>query len=285
MNADHSPPTRLALPLSAEGYAHANEAFRQCWTADRAEVLAFMRQHLPTTSANNLHVLGFGVGDGEFDVQIIAALRAAFPTTTINYIAVEPNTAQLQRFAERMRTEAVQLTQHPLQAEEYTVEGEFDLIHYIHALYHMPGSEARLLRDALAGLRPGGKLLIALSSERGGIYQLMGQFWERIDYSFFTTGLFGQESLRATLAEIGVPYTAEIYPDVAIDVGPCFDPDSDLGRHLLNFLLQAAIDQAPEDLRQDVLDALDALAPNIDGRRLLSHPSGVFVVTPPPAGV
>lgn len=282
MHTDQSTPTRLALPLSAEGYAYANEAFRQCWTADRAEVLAVMSQNLPASPSEKLRVLGIGVGDGEFDVQIMSTLRTAFPTTPIHYVAVEPNEAQLYRFAERMQTEAphaVQLTQHPLRAEEYVIKEDFDLIHYIHALYHMPGNEVRLLRDAIAGLRPGGQLLIALSSERGGIYQLMGQFWNRIDYSFFTSGLFGQESLRAALTELGIPYSAEIYPDVGIDVGPCFDPSSDLGRHLLNFLLQAAIDQAPEDLRQEVLAALDALAPSIDGRRLLSHPSGVFVVS------
>jgi hypothetical protein len=68
---------------------------------------------------------------------------------------------------------------------------------------------------------------------------------------------------------------------VGIDVAACFEPGSALGRHLLNFLLQADMDQAPAALRRDALDALDALAPADGGRRLLSHPSGVFVVAAP----
>ncbi|NTV65727.1 MAG: class I SAM-dependent methyltransferase, partial [Oscillochloris sp.] len=216
-----------------------------------------------------------------FDMQMIAALRAAFPSSSIDYTAVEPNEAQLARFVERARHEApaeVQISAHPLRAEDYRPEGRFDLVHYIHALYHMPASEERLLREALAALAPGGRLLIALSAEQGGIYQLMGRFWDRIDYSFFTSGLFGQESLRAALDQIGAPYRAEIYPEVAIDVSACFVPASPLGQHLLNFLLQADLAQAPADLRQDVLAALDELAYTAGARRLLAHPSGVFVV-------
>lgn len=282
MRVSQSPPERLALPLSAEGYAQANEAFRQCWTADRDEVLAFLHNHLPTPTQATLRVLGVGVGDGSFDARIIGLLRDVFPTPVIAYVAVEPNEAQLSRFAERLRAAPpadVQLGLHALPAEEYQIEAPFDLIHFIHALYHMPGSEERLIREAVAGLRPGGRLLVALSSERGGIYQMMGQFWNRIDYRFFTGGLFGQESLRAVFNTIGVAYEDEVYPDVAIDVRACFEPDSALGRHLLNFLLQADMAQAPEPLRRAALSALDALARTDNGRRLLAHPSGVFVVT------
>lgn len=282
MTAHERTSERLALPLSAEGYAQANEAFRQCWTADRDEVLAFLQARLPAP-ADALRVLGVGVGDGAFDVQIIGALRAAFPAAPIAYAAVEPNEAQLQRFAERLEAHApadVALSLHPLRAEDYRAEAPLDLIHYIHSLYHMPGAEARLLGEAVAALAPGGRLLIALSAERGGIFQLMGRFWERIDYSFFTGGLFGQEQLRALLDAAGARYDAELYPQVAIDVGACFDQGSELGRHLLNFLLQADMGRAPAELRAEALAALDELARDEGGRRLLAHPSGVFVVYP-----
>lgn len=283
MTARQEMPARLALPLSAEGYAEANEAFRQCWTADRDEVLAFLQARLPAP-AEPLRVLGVGVGDGAFDVRIIDALRAAYPAAPIEYVAVEPNEAQLQRFAERLAAHApadVALSLHPQRAEDYAIAAPYDLIHYVHSLYHMPGAQARLIEEAVAGLRPGGRLLIALSAERGGIYQLMGRFWERIDYSFFTGGLFGQELLTALLDGMRVPYEAELYPEVAIDVSACFDPESQLGRHLLNFLLQADMGRAPAALRAEALAALDELARHEGGRRLLAHPSGVFVVGAP----
>lgn len=70
----------------------------------------------------------------------------------------------------------------------------------------------------------------------------------------------------------------ELYPEVAIDVSACFDPDFALGNNLLDFLIQADISHAPADLREDILAALDSLS-RVDGTgRFLSHPSGVFVI-------
>lgn len=281
MSALQKQPERYTLPLSAEGYAHANEAFRQCWTADRDEVIAFLNDYMPLTESDSLRILGIGVGDGSFDMRIIRTLRATYRKATIDYVVVEPNTTQLDRFIGHIRADppsGVHVTMYPIRAEDYQIVAPFDLIHYVHSLYHMPGSEERLIRDAVAGLRPDGRLLIALSAEQGGIYQMMGQFWDRIDYSFFTDGLFGQESLRTILNKLNVVYAEEVYPEVAIDVSECFNPSSGLGRHLLNFLLQADMDQAPQELRHDVLAALDALARTEGRRRLLAHPSGIFVV-------
>ncbi|AKI99889.1 methyltransferase family protein [Archangium gephyra] len=271
---------RLSLPLTAEGYAAANEAFRRCWSADREEVLSFLRAHPPSAGAEGLNVLGIGVGDGSFDLRLIETLRTLRGEVPLSYVAVEPNEAQLDGFRSRVSGEAkggTHFTFLPLRAEDYVPDRRFDLIHYIHSLYHMPGGEERLVRMSLEQLRPGGRLLIALSSERGGIYQLMQRFWNDIDYSFFTRGLFGQESLRELFERHGIAYRYELYPQVSIDVSACFEPDSALGRHLLDFLLQADLQRAPESLRQRVLEALAELSRHVHGRRLLPHPSGVFM--------
>ncbi|WNG33359.1 class I SAM-dependent methyltransferase [Archangium violaceum] len=274
---------RLSLPLTAEGYAAANEAFRRCWSADRAEVLSFLRAHPPSIEAEGLNVLGVGVGDGSFDLQLIDTLHSLVGDVPLSYVAVEPNEAQLDGFRSRVSGAPKRNTQFTflaLRAEDYVPERRFELIHYIHSLYHMPGGEERLLRMSLENLRPGGRLLIALSSERGGIYQLMQRFWNEIDYSFFTGGLFGQESLRELFERNAIPYRYELYPHVSIDVSACFEPKSELGRNLLNFLLQADMQRAPESLRQRVLDALAELSHVVEGRRLLPHPSGVFTASP-----
>jgi SAM-dependent methyltransferase len=270
---------RLSLPLTAEGYAAANEAFRRCWSADREEVLSFLRAHPPSPGAEGLNVLGIGVGDGSFDLRLIDTLRTLSGEVPLSYVAVDPNEAQLDGFRSRVNGAPERNTHFTflaVRAEDYAPDRRFDLIHYIHSLYHMPDGEERLVRMSLEHLRPGGRLLIALSSERGGIYQLMQRFWNEIDYSFFTRGLFGQESLRALFERHGIAYRYELYPQVSIDVSACFEPDSALGRHLLDFLLQADMQRAPESLRQRVLEALAELSQVVDGRRLLPHPSGVF---------
>lgn len=274
--------TPLRLPLSAEGYAAANEAFRRCWMADRAEVLAFLSNHLPSFAVDTASALGIGVGDGEFDVQIIDTLRNSIGDRPLSYVAVEPNEAQIEGFRRRVEQSRFANTQFSFvaqRAEDYQPGQQFDLIHYIHSLYHMPESEERLIVAARGWLKDGGKLLIALSSEQGGIYQIMSRFWGVIDYSFFTSGLFGQESLRAVLERNDISYEYELYPEVGIDVSECFDPSSELGKDLLNFLLQADIRSAPDDLRTQILATLDELARSEGDRRILSHPSGVFVVS------
>ncbi|WNG43822.1 class I SAM-dependent methyltransferase [Archangium minus] len=273
---------RLSLPLTAEGYAAANEAFRRCWSVDRAEVLSFLRAHPPSIGAEGLNVLGVGVGDGSFDLQLIDTLHSLVGDVPLSYVAVEPNEAQLDGFRSRVSGAPKRNTQFTflaLRAEDYVPERRFALIHYIHSLYHMPGGEERLLRMSLEHLRPGGRLLIALSSERGGIYQLMQRFWNELDYSFSTGGLFGQESLRELFEQNAIPYRYELYPHVSIDVSACFEPKPELGRNLLNFLHQADMQRAPESLRQRVLDALAELSHVVEGRRLLPHPSGVFTAS------
>lgn len=276
--------TPYALPLSDTGYAAANEAFRLCWDQDREEVLTFLRAHMPQFNSAVATVLGIGVGDGEFDVRIIDLLRDCIGDLPITYSAVEPNEAQLESFRQRVAGNVFAHTTFEFilsTAESYTPDRSFDLVHYIHSLYHMPASEEQLIKQSRTWLRPNGALLIALSSEQGGIYQIMGRFWDKIDYSFFTSGLFGQESLRAILERHAIPYAFELYPDVAIDVTSCFDPASELGKDLLNFLLQADLRRAPVALRNEILTVLDGLARIEDGRRLLSHPSGVFVIPSP----
>lgn len=272
----------LSLPLSAQGYADANEAFRRCWQADRPQVLAFLRQHLSSYTNRELSVLGIGVGDGEFDIQLIDFLYKELGVASLHYSALEPNEAQLQGF--RRRAEAAKLSTTHFEyiqstAEEFTPDRSFDLIHFIHSLYHMPTQEERLILDAHRWLGESGHVLISLSSEQGGIYQLMNRFWNRIDYSFFTSGLFGQESLLAVLERNKLNYRYELYPEVAIDVTTCFDRESELGRNLLNFLLQADIRNAPTELYEDILAALDELAYTQGDKRLLSHPSGVFLIS------
>lgn len=278
---DHAP---ISLPLSAQGYAAANEAFRQCWAADRDEVLSCLRAHLPAPSAHGLDILGIGVGDGSFDLQIIDCIQQHLGDIPMRYVALDPNEAQLHGFQANLARSprpTVQFSFIAQPAEAYQPERQFDLIHFIHSLYHMPDHEQQLILGAHARLRPGGRLLIALSSEQGGIYQMMQRYWGEIDYSFFTHGLFGHESLMAILDRQGIPYEAARFPDVAIDVSACFQPGSALGQQLLDFIMQADMQRAPAELRERVLATLGQLSYERGGRRWLAHPSGVFVASAP----
>ncbi|NOK58904.1 MAG: methyltransferase domain-containing protein [Chloroflexi bacterium AL-W] len=271
--------SRLQIPLTEEGYAQANEAFRHCWSGDRWEVLNAIQAHLPTISDSHITVLGIGVGDGEFDEQFIDLIQQKAGPLFIKYTAVEPNQVQLQGFAKRLSAmPTIQLNLQSVRAEDFVFDQQFDIIHYIHSLYHVPEHEERLIRESLASLKPQGCFVAALSTEQGGIYQMMHAFWNVIDYSAFTSGLFGQESLQKLLDQNRITYDYQRFPDIYIDVTACFDMQSELGKHLLNFVLQANIQHAPTEVYQQALAKLKALAYEEHGIYKLSHGSGVFVL-------
>lgn len=271
--------------LTSEGYAQANAAFRRYWSGDRLELLQFITQQLRPAlrGSDDLAVLSVGAGTGEFDATLIPHLRSLTPNQTLRYVAVEPNPAQAEGFAARLQDDlaGVQLELVPQRAEEYRSDTPFDLIQYIHSIYHIAGQEERVLLDAVQMLKPHGRLVVAIAVEEGGIYRTMRQFWNVIDYGAFGDALFGQTKLKDILDRNHLPYTSELYPEVHIDVTSCFDPDSADGHHLLNFIFQADVQQLPPEVQQQALRYLESISFKQGQRLILYHGSGVFAIARP----
>lgn len=257
-----------SAPMTHETYALANAAFLQYWTGDRPEVLAVVDEHITSVPSR---ILTIGSGKGEFEEMLIERLIERFGQLDLSVVAVEPNAEQIDGFQRRVeRLSNVNFTYHHLLAEEFTIETSFDLILFIHSLYHMPDKEDELIRNAHAHLRPGGHVVITLATECGAIYQLIQRFWNQIDYSHLGH-LFGQESCKSMLDELGISYFFCSYPEVGIEV-------TELSDDLLCFLFQINVYALPDGIRADMRAAVDDIAYERDGRRYVPHGSGVFVL-------
>jgi SAM-dependent methyltransferase len=295
---------RIPALLDGPGYHAANQAFLNRWSSDHDELLYFIREHAPRAlqsecgaeaGAYMYEILSVGSGDGRRDEAALDLLEDILPeSTAVKYSAVDPSEEQMEALRGRFETRAATGKRSLLAAAEtMTAEafdfprGKYDLILFTHSLYHMPGSEKEVMTKAIGALRPNGRIIVALSTERGGIFQMMGSFWQTIDYSRFEVGdgLFGQESLMKLLNDdddFGVESCLKLkkLPDVYIDVSVCLSDGSEEGRHLLNFVLQSDTAKLPTEVNRQVLDELKVKAPiSADGKHYLSHGSGIFLIS------
>jgi ubiquinone/menaquinone biosynthesis C-methylase UbiE len=277
---------RIQADLTDEGYKYANEAFQKYWSGDHDEYLKFIRSHTPSRESD-IKVLSVGAGDGMRDEQALKVFRDVCPSAEIHFTAVEPNSAQLNALKKVFQKntgivsslEAIEST-----GEDYEFpESTFDIIMFTHSLYHMAGAQSELLDRSIKALKPNGRIFVALSSEQGGIHQMMGSFWGTIDYSRFEKGdgLFGQESLLKILSEnYKDRFEFKALPGVYIDMRNSLNGNLDKGgRHLLNFVLQSDTSKLPSEIESKVIATLDGMAPKADdGSRRLPHGSGVFAI-------
>lgn len=285
---------RIPALLDGPGYHAANQAFLNHWSADHEELLNFIRENAPgAEQASSYEVLSVGSGDGRRDTSALDVLEDLLPESTdINYTAVEPSEEQMEALRGRFESRAAVGKRSRLAAAEtMTAElfdfqpGKYDLILFTHSLYHMPGYEKEVISKSIGALQPKGRIIAALSTEKGGIFQMMESFWQTIDYSRFEVsngGLFGQESLVKLLQdEYGAESCLKLtqLPDVHIDVSACLDDRSEEGRHLLNFVLQSDTAKLPTEVSKRVIEELIAKAPiSPDGKHHLPHGSGIFLI-------
>jgi SAM-dependent methyltransferase len=293
---------RIPALLDGPGYHAANMAFLNHWSSDQDELLGFIREHAPRdlqsecgaeAGAYTYEILSVGSGDGRRDAAALDVLEDILPeSTAVKYSAVEPSEEQMEALRGRFETRAATGKRSLLDAAETTTaeafdfgRGKYDLILFTHSLYHMPGSEKEVLTKAIGALRPNGRIIVALSTEQGGIFQMMGSFWQTIDYSRFEVGdgLFGQESLMKLLNDdFGVENCLKLtkLPDVYIDVSVCFGDGSEEGKHLLNFVLQSDTAKLPTEVNKQVIEELKVKAPTSpDGKHYLPHGSGIFLIS------
>lgn len=264
---------RVPALLSDGSYQAANEAFLSRWSSDEDELQAFLKKHAPS-AADDVYVLSVGAGNGNRDVLALQTLKGSYKKT-ISYTAVEPNKAQTDLLRNNMKKAAssidnLTLTVIEAKAEDYVFgEGLHDIVLFTHSFYHMAGCEKEVLRNAVKSLKKGGRIIVALSTENGGINQMMGSFWGEIDYSHFETGggLFGQEKFLKLAADEKLEVDLQVLPDVYIDV-------EDASSDLLNFIMQCDSSKLPEEMLKRVKNKLTELSPS----QRLPHGSGLICI-------
>lgn len=212
-------------------------------------------------------------------MQLICFLQQQLPPElTLRYIAVEPNHLHRQRYEQKINIPEfahVDFQIYPVKIEEFHLEEKFDIIHFIHSLYYMPGHEQQIVQQGLQMLKDGGFIIITLGTSDAVIFDTM------FKYAAFTGQGFSQmlqmDTMQTIVEQLGLSYELVNYPEY-LDVRLCFEENSPQAKALIDFFCQADSSFLSPVQCQEILDILASHVTQQDGRKLVPLPAATMII-------
>lgn len=267
----------LAPPLSPAEYAECFLCFKRIST-EHHDMLAWVRdhllEHLPVKDP--FAILSIGCGIGDFDFQFIRVLKSRLKT--LQYVMVEPNETMCRQLRDRISRHALPGVQYeidPMTFEEFAIGRRFDLIHFTHCLYYLQDREGAILHALDSVPRDG--LVLIFHQTPLGLDQIQRKFLQKVKGEVYE--MFTSKEMERILNRNGIPYQVEEVNSF-VDVSDCFRPDSQTGRNLLRFFLDSDVCRLGPEVQQEILEFLEELTLEEQGRRLLFQPVAIFCLYP-----
>ena len=271
-------PTELEAKMY-EIYVTAFQAFLESWHGKPQIAINLMQQNLKPQSST-VNVLSVGPGPGDLDVEVIKALQQHLPEkSTLKYVAVEPNPKYRQEYEKIISTlelANVEVVIHGDKIEDFQTTEKFDIIHFTHSLYHMPGSEKDIVQRGMEMLKDNGFLVIALCTKEATILKTISKYAELTGEGF--AQMLYMQQMQAMIDELGLFYTLVTYPE-ELDVKLCFDRNSDAGKLLMDFMCQADSSSLSDEQRQEILNILESNISEQNGCRLVPENAGTMMIS------
>lgn len=262
--------------LTDERFDQAHERFER--SSDQQELIL---QWLTTFSVDFpcddlLKMLSIGCGSGILDNPLLKALEAAERDVArvVQYTGIDPNPVACSRFREdfkRQQLEDVSLEVREETMESLSGEERFDIIHAVHSLYYFENPVAAI-KQLLARLNADGKLVI-FQAPKAELNQLADCFWfhdQDVDIWF-------SERLGEHLSELGYDCKKSRI-DGRVDVASCFDPSSNRGTMILDFITQVDCQKLEPAAREQLLGYLKSIAEISGDQMLVPHPVDVYEI-------
>jgi len=259
-------------PLEGQRYAACLQTYEAASNQRELILGWFTSQVIPQQSTESAAFLSVGCGAGELDVEILAAGKAQ--TSSIAYDGLEPDPQQCETFLSRMARETdngIRVTAHNTRFEQFTAQQRFDLVLMVHSLYYMDDPE-QVLKDALNLVSESGRLVILIASD-DTLNELSSSFWEMTNDG----ATWFSEDLSRHLAEQDIPFERHRI-EGTLDITSCFEPDSEQGHRIADFVAQVPTGELPPRLRQMTFSYLDATAHHDGDKRWLPHNVDAFVI-------
>ena len=167
-------------------------------------------------AADTPSILSLGCGDGAFDIEIIEHIRKA--KKRLQFSGLDFNVTDLEHFRHLLSTRDKSLrnnvTLHYMKYDASSHLGErYDFIYMVHFL-HSFEDVLPVIRNALAHLKPDGRLLI-IQQKRQGIYELKQRFRDTLTNRKFHSS----EEIKESLQEEDVAFsshTIDTYFDISV---------------------------------------------------------------------
>nr|XP_046260171.1 histamine N-methyltransferase-like [Scatophagus argus] len=230
---------------------------------------------------SSLDVLGVGSGGGQVDVQMLTLLQSAFPAVPITADIVEGSSQLTDNFkalvAKTPNLQKIPFAWHIMNSEDYESQvkakgdiKKFDFIHMIQMIYYVDDL-ASTIKFYHSLLKNNGILMIIIEAEKGGWDTLWKTYKKELCVDAITEYRSSGQVI-ACLKSQGLKYEEHVIPN-SFDITECFNPSSQTGQLLLNFM--TAKDHFYEsftpEIRAGMLDLLrNKCSAEKDGRILFN---------------
>ncbi|XP_049905105.1 histamine N-methyltransferase A-like isoform X1 [Epinephelus moara] len=264
-------------------------------SGEHEAILQFVHNSLPgefkriAAGKSSLDVLGVGSGGGEVDVQILTLLQSTVPGVPITADVVEGSSQLTDNFkalvAKTTNLQKIPFAWHIMHSEDYERQvkakrdmKKFDFIHMIQMIYYVDNL-ADTIKFYHSLLKNNGRLMIIIETANGGWDTLWKTYKKELCVQDITEYRSSGEVI-ACLKSQGLKYDEHPIPN-SFDISECFNPSSQTGQRLLNFM--TATDNFHQsftpEIRAGILDLLrNKCSTEKDGRVVFnSHMSCILV--------
>ncbi|MEA5571725.1 class I SAM-dependent methyltransferase [Calothrix sp. UHCC 0171] len=261
-----------------EAYDAGYQVFLEKWQVNRQVGIDLMQQNLKP-QGTQVAVLSIGSGPGDFDIEVIKSLKQHLADKlSLKYVAVEPNHIHRHRYEQRINNPEfadVEKEIHADKIEDFQTNDKFDVIHYTHCLYHMPGSEKLIVQRGIEMLKDDGFLIITLDTNKAVIFETMFKYAALTGQGF--AEMLQMEEMQAIIDEIKLPYKVVHYPEY-LDVQLCFEKDSVKGKALMDFFCQADSSLLSYTQREEILNILSSNIKENNGCKMVPLPAATMII-------
>ncbi|XP_075960211.1 histamine N-methyltransferase A-like [Anarhichas minor] len=215
---------------------------------------------------SSLDVLGVGSGGGEVDVQILTLLQSTFPDVPITIDIVEGSTQLTDNFkalvAKTPNLQKIPFAWHLMSSENYEKQvkakgdmKKFDFIQMVQMIYYVDNL-ADTITFYQSLLKNNGRLMIIIGAANCGWDILWKTYEKELAVDDIRDNRSSAEVI-ACLKSLGLKYEEHSQPNT-FDITKCFNPSSQTGKNLLNFLTMKDnfYESFTPEIRAGILDLL-----------------------------
>ena len=232
------------------------------------EWLATLAKKQSLQGRDSSELLSVGCGGGVMDLSVARAF--AEHVNALSLVGVDPNPEHTRAFERQLSGQGFDVEAVTSGFEDFQSDRSYDVIHFIHCLYYFEHIEAELYK-AVEMLSNDGALIV-LQAPNEALNHLADRVWKKQ----FERSAWYSDDVVAVLKKMDVELEVQRL-DAEVDVINCFDEDSDIGREILDFIVQAETRKFSRAFQKSLLESLHSICRQHGDRLMCKHPVDAIV--------
>ncbi|NEQ77896.1 MAG: class I SAM-dependent methyltransferase [Okeania sp. SIO2C9] len=269
-----SDPKLKLVKLNEQEYMEGQIAYRSQQNEQEMILKATFKvieKHQP--SQESYSILSIGCGSGLFEKPFLTKLIEL--NKSIHFVGIDPNKVECVKTEEwcqelsTIKPDKFRFKIHPIKLEKFELSQSFDIILLIHSFYSFLEIESsfekihELLREEGIAI-----IVIAIKTEfRELLYYVNQRLYQR--------SILFSDDLYQFFSEHNISVHQEII-ESPLNITKCFQKDSQLGKHLLDFIVGANTTYFSPSQLQVLLDYLSSNSQKLEGGEIMIPTSVSF---------